>query len=124
MAVSALKLRIEGMDCGACAVKIENAMQRLPGVSDINVSYSAASLALNLDEDRTSRATIKARINVTGLTMPTKQSISGGGDVTLEGGLVMWDVINVVRVTCTHTGRVRISFSHKGVTGHTEFNIT
>jgi Cd2+/Zn2+-exporting ATPase len=39
---STLKLRIEGMDCGACAVKIENAMKRLPGVSDINVrSYVA-----------------------------------------------------------------------------------
>jgi Cd2+/Zn2+-exporting ATPase len=65
---SALKLRIEGMDCGACAVKIENAMQRLPGVTDISASYSAASLSLSLDEDRTSRATIEARIRALGFT--------------------------------------------------------
>jgi len=68
MAANALRLRIEGMDCGACAVKIENAMQRLPGVSDITVSYSQASLSLTLDEDRTSRATIEAGIKALGFT--------------------------------------------------------
>jgi Cd2+/Zn2+-exporting ATPase len=67
-AASALKLRIEGMDCGACAVKIENSMQRLPGVTDINISYSAASLSLSLDEDRTTRATVESRIRALGFT--------------------------------------------------------
>jgi len=51
-APDSLKLRIEGMDCAACAVKIENAMKRLPGVSDINVSYGQESLSLRYDEDR------------------------------------------------------------------------
>ncbi|MBB5445799.1 cation transporter [Paraburkholderia sp. WSM4177] len=41
-----LKLRIGGMDCASCALKIENAMKRLPGVSDINVSYGQESLTL------------------------------------------------------------------------------
>jgi Zn2+/Cd2+-exporting ATPase len=67
-AANALKLQIEGMDCGACAAKIETAMQRLPGVTDINVSYSTASLSLTLDEDRTSRATVEARIKALGFT--------------------------------------------------------
>lgn len=67
-AVSPLKLKIEGMDCGACAAKIENALQRLPGVADINVSYSAASLSLHLDQDRTSRGTVEARIKALGFT--------------------------------------------------------
>lgn len=44
-ASSALKLKIEGMDCAACAMKIENAMKRLPGVSDINVNYSQESMS-------------------------------------------------------------------------------
>jgi Cd2+/Zn2+-exporting ATPase len=63
---SALKLRIEGMDCGACAVKIEDAMRRLPGVSDISVSYSHASVSLVLDEDRTSRAAVDSTIRALG----------------------------------------------------------
>lgn len=65
---SSLKLRIEGMDCGACAVKIENALKRLPGVSDINVSYGQERLALSLDEDRTSPLTIKEKIRALGFS--------------------------------------------------------
>lgn len=34
----ALKFRVQGMDCGACALKIEYGLKRLPGVSDINVN--------------------------------------------------------------------------------------
>ncbi|MDE2577173.1 MAG: cadmium-translocating P-type ATPase [Hyphomicrobiales bacterium] len=65
-AASPLKLRIEGMDCGACATKIENAIQRLPGVSDINVNYSLRSFSLAVDEDYTSRRAIKAKIRALG----------------------------------------------------------
>lgn len=65
---SALKLRIEGMDCGSCAAKIETAMRRLPGVADVAVNLSAASMSLIVDEDRTSRETIKAKIAALGFT--------------------------------------------------------
>lgn len=64
--VSPLKLQIEGMDCAACALKIETAMQRLPGVSDINVSYAAGTLALKVDRDRTSQRTIEKKIRALG----------------------------------------------------------
>jgi Cd2+/Zn2+-exporting ATPase len=60
------KLRIEGMDCAACALKIENAMQRLPGVTDTNVSYTTGTLALQLDEDRTSPQAIEEEIRALG----------------------------------------------------------
>jgi len=63
-----LKLRIEGMDCGACAVKIENAMKRIPGVSDINVSYGQESLSLKLDTDRASPQVIEDKIRALGFT--------------------------------------------------------
>jgi len=52
-AATPLKLAIEGMDCAACALKIETAMKRLPGVSDVNVSVMLGTLALNVDEERT-----------------------------------------------------------------------
>jgi copper chaperone CopZ len=50
----ALKMRVEGMDCGACATKVETALKRLPGVSDINMNFATTMLSLRLDEDRTS----------------------------------------------------------------------
>ncbi len=65
---TALKLRVEGMDCGACAIKIENGLKRLPGVTDINVNVGLAMLSLLVDEDRTSRATIEQRIRSLGYT--------------------------------------------------------
>ena len=65
-AASPLRLRIEGMDCAACALKIENAMARLPGVSDINVSYASGTLALNVDLDRTTQRTIEEKIRALG----------------------------------------------------------
>ena len=67
-AATALKLRVEGMDCGACAIKIENGLKRLPGVTDINVNVGLAMLSLVVDEDRTSRATIEQRIRSLGYT--------------------------------------------------------
>lgn len=63
---TSLKLRVEGMDCAACAVKIENAMKRLPGVSDINVSYTQETLSLLMDADRTSDGAIDGKIRALG----------------------------------------------------------
>jgi Cd2+/Zn2+-exporting ATPase len=77
--ISFIKLRIDGMDCGACAVKIENAIKRLPGVADLNVSYSHAMLSLALDEDRTSRETVAARIRALGFT-PRARGLSAHVD--------------------------------------------
>ena len=66
-------LAVEGMDCAACALKIETAMQRLPGVSDINVSYTGGTLALKVDPDRTSQRTIA--VSYTHLTLPTSDLV-------------------------------------------------
>lgn len=56
------------MDCGACALKIENALKRLPGVTDINVNYGTETLALNHDVDRSSRQAIEDKIHSLGYT--------------------------------------------------------
>lgn len=34
-AAPALRMRVEGMDCSACTIKVENALKRLSGLSDI-----------------------------------------------------------------------------------------
>ena len=65
-AATQLKFRVEGMDCGACALKVENGLKRLPGVSDINVNVGLERLSLVFDEDRTSRKAIEERIRSLG----------------------------------------------------------
>ncbi|RXF71485.1 heavy metal translocating P-type ATPase [Hansschlegelia zhihuaiae] len=65
-AASTLKLRIEGMDCGSCASKIETAMRRLPGVAEVDVRVAASTMSITVDEDRTSRETIRTKIDSLG----------------------------------------------------------
>ena len=64
----ALKMRVDGMDCSACAIKVENALKRLPGVSDINMNYATETLSLRLDADRTTRDTVESKIRALGYT--------------------------------------------------------
>lgn len=70
------KLRIEGMDCPSCALKIETAMQRLPGVSDINVSYANGTLALQLDEERTPPRLIAEKVRALGYETRQEEQVS------------------------------------------------
>ncbi|MBI3700550.1 MAG: cadmium-translocating P-type ATPase [Afipia sp.] len=46
-----VRLRVEGMDCTSCALKIENALQRMPGVSDVIVSVSAGTVTVVTDDN-------------------------------------------------------------------------
>lgn len=79
----ALRYRVEGMDCSACAIKIENAVKRLPGAQAINVNYAAESLSLTLDEGRTGRAVLEERIKALGYT---PHLVAGAGAApTLHG---------------------------------------
>lgn len=43
------RFRVEGMDCAACATKIDTAVRRLPGVLDVAVSVTAGTMTLQHD---------------------------------------------------------------------------
>jgi len=60
------RLHIADMDCASCAIKIETAIKRLPGVSDIEVNAGSGLLSLKLDEDRTQPSDIAARVKALG----------------------------------------------------------
>ncbi|NBJ12777.1 heavy metal translocating P-type ATPase [Microvirga arsenatis] len=48
-----IRYRVQGMDCGSCARKIETALTRVPGVSDINITTATETLRLRVDGDGT-----------------------------------------------------------------------
>jgi Cd2+/Zn2+-exporting ATPase len=50
---------LSGMDCGACASRIEGALARLPGVRDVEVGLMSERLRLRLDEAATPRRAIE-----------------------------------------------------------------
>ncbi|WP_201567296.1 heavy metal translocating P-type ATPase [Psychrobacter sp. JCM 18900] len=43
-----MQYRIEGMDCASCVRKIETALARMPGVSDIQLNFATEKLELSL----------------------------------------------------------------------------
>jgi Zn2+/Cd2+-exporting ATPase len=44
-----LRLRVERMHCASCATKIENALRRMPGISDVVVSVPAGTVTVTHD---------------------------------------------------------------------------
>jgi Cd2+/Zn2+-exporting ATPase len=45
------RFRVEGMDCGSCANKIDTAVRRMPGVSDVSVSVTAGTMRVQHDPE-------------------------------------------------------------------------
>ncbi|WP_255509586.1 heavy metal translocating P-type ATPase [Oceaniovalibus sp. ACAM 378] len=77
---------ITGMDCGSCAGKVRGAVERLPGVSQVDVALMAERLRLSLDEDQTSRDHIEAAVKRLGYGIATKGNApSRKGFVLPEG---------------------------------------
>ncbi|MCG7392909.1 cadmium-translocating P-type ATPase [Microvirga sp. ACRRW] len=44
------RYRVSGMDCASCAAKIDNALKRVPGVSEVNVSVPAGTVTVIHDD--------------------------------------------------------------------------
>ena len=41
------RFRVGGMDCASCATKIENAVSRLPGITEVGISVSAGTMTVS-----------------------------------------------------------------------------
>ena len=80
--------RVDGMDCAACVAKVTKAVERLPGVSNIQVNLMAERLDLTLEPDRTSVVTVERRVASLGYAVQriTEGANSGGRSAT-SGGL-------------------------------------
>ncbi len=44
------RMRVQGMDCAGCAIKIENALRRMPGVTEVNVSVAGGTVTVRHDQ--------------------------------------------------------------------------
>ena len=63
-------LRISGMDCGACAVRIVRALQGLPGLREVSVSDTAGCACLTYDEMAVDLGEIARRVQRAGFDVP------------------------------------------------------
>lgn len=57
---------VSGMDCGSCATKVRRAVERLPGVSGVEVLLMRERLRLSLDPARTSREDVEGTVRALG----------------------------------------------------------
>ena len=46
---SEMRYRVEGMDCAGCATKIDKALRRMPGVTDVVVSVASGTMMIKHD---------------------------------------------------------------------------
>ena len=81
---------VTGMDCASCAAKITTALNRLPGVADVQVGVMSERLTLNLDASRTPRETVEATVKKLGFGIAPK-----GSPVARKKAFVMPEAGNV-----------------------------
>jgi len=58
--------QIEGVDCASCVAKVEKAVTRLPGVSDVTVNLMAERLTLRLEPGQTGPDTLERTVSPVG----------------------------------------------------------
>ena len=83
-------LRISGMDCGACAVRIVRALQGLPGLREVSVSDTAGCARLTYDEMAVDLGEIARRVQRAGFDVPvgTAELRCPGADAGAEARLL------------------------------------
>jgi periplasmic mercuric ion binding protein len=57
-------LNVSGMTCGACPITVKKALQKVPGVSQIDVLYEKKQVVVTFDDSKTNTdALVKATTN-------------------------------------------------------------
>ena len=75
------RMNVQGMDCAGCAIKIENALRRVPGVEQVDVSVPRGTVTVR--HDRSNSAEMKSRIAGLGYAVTGSDSMQpqdGGHD--------------------------------------------
>lgn len=70
---------VTGMDCGSCADKIRTAVERLPGVSDVEVALMSERLRVRLSDDGADMATIEATVRKLGYDIAPRNGAAPAG---------------------------------------------
>ena len=68
---------VTGMDCASCATKITTALERLPGVADVQVGVMSERLSLRLEPGATGREGVEAVVKKLGYGIAPKGQPTG-----------------------------------------------
>ncbi len=65
-AIRTVIIGVEGMTCGGCAVTVEKALKKTPGVEDAKVSYEKGEAWIKYDDQKVTLAKLREVINDAG----------------------------------------------------------
>ncbi len=73
------RFRIAGMDCAGCATKVETAVRRMPGVTDVSVSVTAGTMTVTHQSsgDLSNVGPKLSGLGYAATALPTRQAASG-----------------------------------------------
>ena len=77
-----LQVKIDGMDCGSCAMTIENSMRKLSGVNDVSVSFTTESMEIDGD---VSVDDVEARLKELGYRIAANDSFTATDVIERRG---------------------------------------
>ncbi|APG45960.1 heavy metal translocating P-type ATPase [Phaeobacter porticola] len=83
-----LEWRVTGMDCGSCAAKVRGAVERLPGVTTVDVAMMAERLRVELDPQQGSAGVIEKTVR--GLGFGVSQRSGADGMTTEDSAGSCW----------------------------------
>ncbi|MGC8711772.1 MAG: heavy metal translocating P-type ATPase [Leptodesmis sp.] len=63
------QIRVRGMDCTSCKMKIEGSLERLKGVTEASVTVATGQLTVTYDPEMVSEATIQERVKSLGYSI-------------------------------------------------------
>ncbi|MBR8830519.1 MAG: Zinc-transporting ATPase [Chroococcopsis gigantea SAG 12.99] len=107
------KLKIGGMDCTSCKMKIEGSLERLKGVSEASVVVATGCLTVTYDPEQVSEKTIQERVKSLGYK--TDNSISQGSQAATTDDLSSRNH--------DHDGGDEHAHAHNHGSGAGEFNL-
>ncbi len=61
--------RVKGMDCATCAAKVEAAVRKVTGTSDVEVSVHSETMTVRLDPSVVGRAAVAQAVESIGYTV-------------------------------------------------------
>ena len=79
-----LKVKIVGMDCGSCAMTIEDSIRKIAGVTDANVSFSTETMEVSGDVQLPS---IEARLKELGYKIADSETVTAADLVDHRGAV-------------------------------------
>jgi Cd2+/Zn2+-exporting ATPase len=78
--------RVEGMDCASCVAKVSRAVERLPGVSDVEVNLMAERLSLSLAPGASTPDAVTRQVEALGYKAhPLAAALPGSGHADAHG---------------------------------------